>query len=157
MPEKTVEVGSEIAVWFHGENAEFIFNDSIIVIKPVSVILDVLSEDTIGLPLAPGDFELLVSLVVTHGTRMVESDCEYIYLDKLGNRHTMISIRRTAGRADSKAPVSQISVWVSNKNKSERQILFSYIIKPAGIEFASDADSEVIKKAIHSLLVMAGK
>lgn len=162
MPERTVEVGSKIAVWYHGENAEFIFNDSITILKPVSPVTALITRsdlfpDTIGLPLSPGDFELLVSLVVVHGTKMAESDRQYIYLDKLGNRHTMISIRRSDGRANSKAPVSQISVWVSNKSKPETQILFSYIIKPAGIEFASDADLGVIKKAIHSLLVMAGK
>lgn len=157
MPEKTIEVGSEIIIWYTGENAEFVFNDSITVIKPATVISKVLPEDNIGLPLSPGDFELLVNLVVNRGVRMAESDCQYVYLDKLGNRHTMISIRRTDGRANSKAPVSQVSVWVSNKNKSEGQILFSYIIKPAGIEFASDADLLVIKTAIRSLLVIAGK
>jgi hypothetical protein len=162
MPERTVEVGSKIAVWYHGENAEFIFNDSITIMKPASLVTALITRsdlfpDTIGLPLSHGDFELLVSLVVNHGVKMAESDCQYIYLDKLGNRHTMISIRRTDGRANSKAPVSQISVWVSGKNKPESDIMFSYIIKPAGIEFAGDADLKVIKTAIHSLLVMARK
>lgn len=34
MPEKTIAEGSEIIIYYHGRNDNFIFNDSVIVIKP---------------------------------------------------------------------------------------------------------------------------
>ena len=162
MPDKTVEVGSKIAIWYTGENAAFVFNDSISVIEPALVTATITREilfpkDTIGLPLTPGEFDLLVKLVTTNGKKVTASDCQYVYRDKSGNRHALISIRRTNYRADPKAPVSQISVWVNGKDVPEDKIFFSYIITPTGVSWFDDADPQAIKETIHSLLVMAGK
>lgn len=162
MPNKSVEVDSEIAIWYTGENAAFLFNDSISVIKPAPVTSkkekdDLFLKDTIGLPLAPGEFDLLAKLVTTKGKKVTASDCQYVYRDKSGNRHALISIRRTNHLADPAAPVSQISVWVNGKNVPEDKIFFSYIIKPDGVSWFDDADPQSIKETIHSLLVMAGK
>lgn len=163
MPDKNVEVGSEIAIWYNGENAAFLFNDSISVIKSAPLVTESITkeilfpEDIIGLPLAPGDFKLLADLITAKGIKVTESDCQYVYKDKQGNRHAMISIRRTNHRADSQAPVSQISVWVNGKNVPEDKIFFSYIIKPDGVSWSDDADPQAIKETITSLLAVAKK
>ncbi|MFZ2310339.1 MAG: hypothetical protein WAW11_02235 [Patescibacteria group bacterium] len=163
MPEKTIVVGSEIAIWYTGENADFIFNDSITIIKPAPLVTELITkddlfpEDTICLPLDPGDFDSLVRLIAANGKKVTASDCQYVYRDKSGNRHALISIRRTNHIADPKAPVSQISVWVNGKDVPEDKIFFSYIIKPNGISWFDDANPQAIKETIHSLLVMAGK
>lgn len=163
MPNNTIEVGSEIAIWYNGENAAFLFNDSVTVLKPASFVTelikesDIFPEDTIGLPLAPGDFKFLANLIVAKGKKVTESDCQYVYKDKQGNRHAMISIRRTNHRADPQAPVSQISVWVNGKNVPEDKIFFSYIIKPDGVSWSDDADPQAIKETINSLLAIAKK
>lgn len=163
MPNGTVEVGSEIVIWYNGENAAFLFNDSVTVIKPAPLVTESITkeilfpEDIIGLPLAPGDFKLLADLIETKGIKVTNSGCQYVYHDKFGNRHALIAIRRTNHRADPQASVSQISVWVNGKNAPEDKIFFSYIIKPDGVSWSDDVDPQAIKETITSLLAIAKK
>jgi|GEM_PF-2630187 len=163
MPSITISTGDEISVWYTGSNGSFIFNDSVTIIKPASLVTelikesDLFPEDTTCLPLSPGEFDLLVKLVTTQGKKVTASDCQYTYQDKSGNRHALISIRRTKHRADPQAPVSQISVWVNGKNSPEDKIFFSYIIKPDGVSWFDDADPQAIKETVNSLLTIAKK
>lgn len=157
MPEVPILEGSEIIIYYTGKNEAHLFNDSVVIVKeaPPKAIIP---REFVGLiRLASGEFEVLANLIVTKGVKVTSSDNQYVYKDKFGNRHALITIRRTNNRADPQAPVSQISVWVNGRDSPKDKVFFSYIIKVDAITYAADADPQAIKETINHLLVIAEK
>jgi hypothetical protein len=154
MPDKPMDKNSEIELYYNDRNGNLLYLDSVRVVEPVRSI-PVLENSQMIHHQSSKDFEALVKLVTTKGTKVSSSDYEYIHYDASVNRHDLIAIRRMDGRADPTAPVSQISAWVKKRLARDNSIMYGYVIKPQGIEYDNPSDTLAIKEVIKDLLVIA--
>lgn len=171
MPNRSVDVGSEIDIFYKGRTGRYLIIDSVVVIKPAPVTSQItkenlspdgkeeVSKNTAGFAyLSSQDFKTLADFIELKGSKVTKSDCQFVYIDKNGNRHALISIRRNAEhRADPLSPITQISVWVNGKNASPDKIFYSYIITPDGISWSDDASDKNVVETVNTLLKIAQK
>lgn len=173
MPNKSMDVGSEVEIFYTGRSGRYLDLDSIVIIKPAPLLREsltteilfpkdkkmVVDKNTPGFAyLSQPEFSLLADLIELRGSRVSKSDCQFVYIDKEGNRHALISIRRNIdNRADPLAPITQISVWVNGKNAPPDKIFYSYIITPDGVSWSDDANYENVIETVKTLLYIAQK
>lgn len=164
MPDAQIDSGSEIAIYYQARVDNYIAPDSIVVVKlaPIKsddeLSADVSAFDSTELidttVLRPGDYDAICALITSKGTMVSESDCQYVYIDKRGNRHAMITIRRTNNKPDKSATIMQISVWVNGSvNHISGKKFFGYIINRKGIRFSTNSGKTEIRSALKDLVL----